>query len=375
MPKNKIFDEYLENEYNKAETYNFICTRIREKYNFKKRIINLVASLFVVAILVTSASSIYAKKNWEKEYEEYLSRQINSAKVIESTENQNDNAENLNMDYVCHNEVGIKINSLVMKDYTCQIDIDFKIKDEYKDKYKAFEFGYAVFDEKNNIYCVEERNTFNASKFLHYEKKLCEELGIKYNPSHSIPKKITPGGRLNPISVVDGNNIMRLELIAKQKIPESKKMYIRIFNIGYTLAEFSYTGNTGLEIKDAEDFKLSDSEWQFEIDIPNRFYNKNYTELSLSENIEGVDIEKITLSSDGSLSITINTKYSIEDIVSGSNISDESGKTYTIFNVYDPNSIDLIFDIGENNLDKKLYFNLNIPKYSIDKKIELKKVK
>lgn len=372
MPKNKIFDEYLENKYNKIETYNSIYTKIREKYKFKKRITNLVASLFIVAILATSASSIYAKKNWEKEYKEYLSRQINSAKVIASTENQNDNAENLNMDYIYHDEVGIKINSLVMRDYTCQIDIDFKIKDEYKDKYKAFEFGYAVYDENNNIYCVEERSTFNAGKFLHYEKKLCEELKIKYNPSRSIPKKITPGERLNPISVADGNNIMRLELIAKQKIPESKKLYIRIFNIGYTLADFSYTGNTGLEIKDAEDFELSDSEWQFEIEIPDRFYNKNYAELSLSENIEGVDIEKITLSSDGNLSITMNTKYSVEDIVSGSNISDEYGNIYTIFNVYDPNSIDLIFDIGENNLDKKLYFNLKIPKYNIDKKIELK---
>ena len=61
MIKNKIFDEYLEKEYDKNENYNNIYSKI--KNDSKKRVLNLVATLFTVITIGTSASIIYANRN------------------------------------------------------------------------------------------------------------------------------------------------------------------------------------------------------------------------------------------------------------------------------------------------------------------------
>lgn len=371
MAKNKIFSEFLDNEYNKNEAYNEIYTELKQKEHSKKTIINSAVSLLVIVALFTTSSSIYAKKNWEKEYEDYLARQIAATKSTINTEVKDDTSENLNMDYIYQNGIGVKINSILMTEYTCQMDVDFNVADENKENFKAFEFGFAIYDENKNIYAVEERNTFGKGTFLYYEKKLCEELGIEYNAKRAIPKRLATGLRVNPISMEDGNNIIRLELISQQTLPKSKKLYVRIFNIGYTLADFSYTGDTGLEIKDAEDFTLSDNEWQFEIEIPDKFYSRNYTELKLAENIDKMDIKDITMSSEGKLSIKMNTKYSIKDIMNGMYISDDTDNTYKIFNLSNNDNIEVIFDIGKDYLDKDLYLNFELPEYNISKKIQL----
>lgn len=366
--KNKIFDEYLENIYDKDTTYNLIYAKINNKHVSKKKILNIAAILFVVIVLGTGTLSIYASKNWENEYKEYQNRYITSAKATVNTEIESENMQNLNMDYIYHDGIGVKINSLLLTDYTCQIDIDFKVIDNDKKNCNAFEFGFAIYDENNNIYYIGERTKFGAGKFLYYEKKLCKELGLKYNASRAIPRHITNSISLTPISINEGNNIMRLELKSTSVLPKTKKLYVRIFDIGYALANFSHENNGGFKIIDSEDFVLSDSEWQFEIEIPEKFYDKTYIELKLAEDIENIELEKAILS-ETNLSININTKYSLTDI-HGISILDEYGNTYGIYNMSDTNGCKLIFNI-ENALDKKLYLNLNFPEHNINHKVEL----
>ncbi len=56
-----------------------------------------------------------------------------------------------------------------------------------------------------------------------------------------------------------------------------------IFDIGYSLADYTDVDGIEFKINNPEDFPLSDSEWQFEIDVPEKFYNKNYKELMLKK--------------------------------------------------------------------------------------------
>lgn len=368
MIKNKIFDEYLEKEYDKNETYNNIYSKI--KNNSKRKIINSIAILSIIIAMGTSTSIIYANRNWNKEYENYLNRNIETVKASANWDIINNDIENIDMDYVYQDDIGIKINSILLTDYTCQMDIDFQMLNEKKD-YKAFKFGVAIYDEENNLYNVSERLKLTGSQTLkNYEKKLCKELGIKYNSkAYNAPEQLATGISQNPIFITDTNTIMRLELNSKEQLPRSKKLYVRIFDIGYSLADFSDIDGTEFKIENAEDFPLSNSEWQFEIDIPERFYDKKYTKLTPKENIESIKLEDIILS-ETNLVMNINTKYSLIDIISGITISDEEGNVYNIYKTVDGNSYKLIFNI-DNALDKQLYLNINIPEYKIFQKVEL----
>lgn len=371
MPKNKIFNKYLENEYNKDTIYNKIHLKIESRNIFKKKFVNSLVSIFVIVLFVTTGSAIYAKKNWDKEYNEYINRQINATKATINTE-VHDNVQNLSMDYVFKDNLGIKVNSLSLTEYNCQLDIDFKVPEKYKNNFKAFEFGFAIYDNENNIYVVDERTKFGAGEFLYYEKKLCKELGLKYDSKKGLPRNLTTGIKLNPLLIADENYVMRLELNSKQSLPKTNKLYIRIFDVGYTLSEQFIKENSEIEINNAEDFVLSNSEWQFEIEIPDKFYNRNYTDLKFSENIEGIHVNSIKLSSEGNLIINLRTNYSVSDIVAYTYISDEDGNIYTLSNIYDSSQMELLFKINaEDVTNKKLYFNIKSETCNIDKTTQL----
>ena len=365
MIKNKILNEYLDKQYDKDEIYNNIYHSIKIKS--KKKTLNILSTLFVIIIIGISGGIIYAKRNWDKEYSKYLNRNIETSKSSANWDLINDNTENLEMDYIYQDGIGVKIDSLLITDYTCQIDINFKLSDNYIN-HKAFEFGFAIYDEQNNIYNVSERGKLGAGKLLDYEKKLCQELGLKYNPrEYNMPKQLATGVSQNPISITDDCTIIRLELSAKNQLPRSKNLYIRIFDVGYALADFRDIDGVEFKIENAEDFPLSDAEWQFEIEIPEKFYDNNYTELMLKNDLENFEIDNAILSKTN-LAIIVNTNYSLRSLISGITVSDEMENIYNIYKTVDDKKYKFIFNI-DNALDKQLYLNLNLPEYNVNKKI------
>lgn len=53
------------------------------------------------------------------------------------------------------------------------------------------------------------------------------------------------------------------------------------------------------EIINAEDFQLSKAEWNFEIDVPDKFYERQTIELKPTNEIPGIEISKISLTEAG----------------------------------------------------------------------------
>ncbi len=368
MYKNKILNEYLDE---KNSIYSDIYSQIVRKNSTKKRLLSLVATLFIVVVLGTTTSSIYAKKNWDEEYKKYQERYINCANATIDVEEGKFNTKNLDMEYIYHDGFGIKLDSIFFTEHNCLIDVDIYKEEERRDC-NAFEFSYAIYDEDNNIYAVDERFTFGATGSMHYKKKLCRELGLKYSSNSGIPKEIVNQRGLNPILVEDERNIMRLDLRSAIGFPKSKRIYIRIFDLGYALVN-QVENDNNLEIIDAENISLSNSEWQFEIDIPEEFYYRTYTNLIPSDNIEGVDVIDAILSSESALLISINTEYFLMDIARGITILDEDGNSYTLSNLNDSDksNIQMLFNLEKNVLNKKIYLNVDIPEHDINRKIEL----
>lgn len=376
MPKNKILDEFISNKYdNREKNYNLIISKINQNIYMKNRIFNIVAVLFIIILVGVTGSSIYAKKSWDNEYKEYKERKIINSKTAISDETKNEYVQNLDMNYIYQDGIGIKIDTLLLTDDCFQIDINFEMTDKEKTDYSAFEFGYAIYDEENTIYAVSERLKYGLGEYLNYKKKLCRELGLKYNDIKSIPVDLAIANELNTISIKDGNVSMRLKLDSYNGFTKSEKIYIRIFDIGYALANFIEKDNNKLEITDAEDFSLSKSEWQFEIGVPNHFYDRISTELKFAENIEDFELEKATLSETG-LIVHLKHKYTLIDMLSDTiTVSDEFGNIYNCgAGMSDDYVIKCIFsNLSKNDLGKKIYLNIDIPELNINKRLELVK--
>lgn len=374
MSKNKILDEFISNKYdNKEKNYNLIISKINQRAYMKNKILNMVAILFVVIIVGTVGSSIYAKKNWENEYREYQERNTKLSTTIINNEINNGYVENLNMDYIYQEGLGIKIDSLLITDDCYEMKVNFKIIDEQKKEFNTFDFGYAIYDENNNIYDIRQRNKGYYNKNNNnYEKNICNELGIIYKPSKNMPKHLIATQNISQ-NIIEENIIKTIRLNSFEGFPRSRSIYIRIFDIGYSLTNYEEGTDGILNPIESEDFELYNYEWQFKIDVPEKFYDRTSIKLKLEENIEGFEGEYVSLSDTG-LILNLNHKYSLINVTPNTiNIIDAEGNEYhSSAGMSDDYIIKQVFsNISKNDLEKGLYLIINIPDYNIYKKVKL----
>ena len=163
---------------------------------------------------------------------------------------------------------------------------------------------------------------------------------------------------------------MNITLRAKDKFPQSKKLYIRIFDLGYSLME---TDTNTRKITNMKDFKLSNSKWNFEITVPDKFYERNSKELKPESQIPGIEFENITITDTG-LSLTFKSEEYDELIKAGKDmessefleknqnmlyISDKTGNRYNEINIGttgNDKEYKMTLDVGMKYLDD-LYVN------------------
>ncbi len=362
MRKNILLEERFKTVYNREENYNNICLKIENLNNKKRKIFNIVITLFIITIF-TTVPSIYAKRNWKKEYENESREYINS--IIDLNMEKEKNVKNIDMNYIYKDNIGIKLNKVSISEYCCQIDISF---DNSKIEENTFNFGYAIYDENNNVYWVEERPKYGIGKYLNYSQKLYKELGINKKTEYLAKSAGTER------NLQEEETIVRLSLYSINGFNQTSKLYIRVFDIGYTLKDEVLKNNLVI-IKDAEDFVLSNEEWQFDVEIPNEYYKLNHKDLSLSTNVDNLKIKNITLSTENYLSMDMETNYTDIELFDKITVSDENGKIYRLFEFgkLDNGDIRAIFHIDEESIKMKIYLNIEIEKDNINKKIELLK--
>lgn len=373
MYKNNLLKERFDSTYNKEKNYNKIYSQITKINNKKKKLLNVVAALFVITTIGITTSSIYAQKNWEEEYNEYKKRIIQSSNISIDTNIINGYTEDLNMEYIYQDGLGIKIDSLLITDDCYEMKLNFKIENKEKQNYEAFDFGYAIYDENNVVYDVNQRTKYSSNKTSNYEKKLCNELGIKYQPEKNIPKHLKSTGNITQNILENGNIIKKLTINSFEGFPKSEKIFIRIFDIGYSLANYEYNTDNILEIVESEDFKLYNGEWQFEINVPKKFHERSSISLKPIKDIEGFEIEKALISDTG-LILNIKHKYPIINVTpSMITIIDKDGKEYTATSGMSDDYIikQLFSNISKEQINEELYLKLNIPEYNINEKMKL----
>lgn len=176
------------------------------------------------------------------------------------------------------------------------------------------------------------------------------------------------------VSVKDRNIISKIDMKSSKGFPKSKKIYIKVFDLGFFMAELDKTGK---KLNVAEDFSITDAEWTFEIDVPDKFYERQIEELELKEPIQGVKIEKMYVTEVG---LVLEIKIDgIDDIIMAGkdmsieewkkirmetiNITDGEGNIYyekSMGTLNEKDSIKINYEINKNMLNKKLFLNVKI---------------
>lgn len=223
--------------------------------------------------------------------------------------------------------------------------------------------------------------TYNQDCFLKIRKiikfLLYKELGLNYDTKSATAQQFSDIATQQITGVSEANRTIdfNLTLRAKDKFPQSKTIYIKIFDLGYTMSDIENENNE-LTIKNSEDFNLSKAKWNLEIEVPKKFYERNTTELTTKNNIPGIDIENILISETG-MTIKFKSKEYDKIVKSGIDmeaenfqkqiseilsITDKEGNTYKVSNsgtTQEKYEYKLSIDAGINDFTKKLYINYN----------------
>ena len=376
--KNEVLKEYLKNQNNIDENYRIILEKSKRKKSKLRRVLDVAAVGLVIMLIGTVSNQIYAKRQWDIKFEEYQNREYQFETVGIEESQDNGYAEKIDMDYVFQNDIGVKINSVMITDDYFETYIDFKFPEDMPVSYKDFRFGYVVYDDENNIYSFQTRgrsaNPKEKYKFDYdYIKYLLKELNIKYNKLDGIRSICLDSSQhYGPVIASDTNILSTISMDSSKGFPRSKKIYIRIFDLGMSMLDYEEKDGK-IKVLDREDITLSDeAEWVFEINIPERIYNRETINLRLKDDIPGLEVEKIIVTESKLLikgkmdfnEILENTELQMHDelIHEKINITDTEGNMYySLANASYGNEFYFGFDINKNMLEEKqLFLNVKI---------------
>ena len=125
-----------------------------------------------------------------------------------------------------------------------------------------------------------------------YTPYMYKEIGVKYDRFNIYDILLNDVSGSSNILAENHHIKSKMELGSSKGFPKSKKLFVRINNLGFTMIDSS----KGIGEWYTEDFDISDAEWIFEIDVPEKFYERTVTELTLKEEIPNLTIEKIEVS-------------------------------------------------------------------------------
>lgn len=382
MLESKLLKNYLNEKYSKENNYYEILQKVKGSGNMKKRkILNIAAILLIVIMLGALTPSIYAKIQWNIEYQEYENRTINygSATINEAIQEYE---KNIQMDYIYKNDIGIKIDSLILTNDYFKINVNFKLPEDIELNTQTFRYGFAVYDENGNIYGIQERMLFKDEKVPYWEK-LYKELGINYDKKDVFAVQLKDSSGMGVITSQKGNIIAYTQMTSNKGFPKSKKLYIRIFDIGYDLMELN---EEKTQMLSAQNVNITNDEWIIELNIPEEFYTRQSINLKLANEVEGLKISKAELTKtalvmkveqDGLRKAVMDGRNLSEEeftnkINEAIHIEDEQGNTYNYTNLStteNPEEIQLKFSLSTKDISKRLYLCVKINEK--DYKVEL----
>ena len=312
MP-NKYLKEYVESKNNKELNYNEILSKVKggNVMNiFKIRFVKILATVGILLIVFVGIPNVYAYIKWNAEFTEFMEipRQTSVGTKVDD--------ELVEMNYIEKDGIKARVESLIASEDEVKIRLAFEFDNDIELNSKTFDYSYAVYDENNNIYAI--YNSSMNAKIDRLPELIYRELNVDYNKNDIYANQYATSTSMGNISASDRKIVNEIRLKSLKGFPKSKKLYIRILNLGYSMIN--------MEEKRIEEFNISKENWIFEVDIPERFYNSNSYDLKLKNEIEGVKLTKARIT-DTALTLTLEDKTIAEKLQNGHKMkSDEFAK-------------------------------------------------
>ena len=371
MP-NKYLKEYVESKNNKELNYNEILSKVKggSVMNiFKIRFVKILATVGILLIVFVGIPNVYAYIKWNAEFTEFMEipRQTSVGTKVDD--------ELVEMNYIEKNGIKARVESLIASEDEVKIRLAFEFDNDIELNSKTFDYSYAVYDENNNIYAI--YNSSMNAKIDRLPELIYRELNVDYNKNDIYANQYATSTSMGNISANNRKIVNEIRLKSLKGFPKSKKLYLRILNLGYSMIN--------VEEKKIEEFNISKENWIFEVDIPERFYNSNSYDLKLKNEIEGVKLTKARIT-DTALTLTLEDKTIAEKLQNGHKmksdefakmqeeliyIKDNTGNKIQMLEITSSeNEIKVRFSVAKQYLDENMLY-LNITKDGKTYKSEL----
>lgn len=371
MP-NKYLKEYVESKNNKELNYNEILSKVKggSVMNiFKIRFVKLLATVGILLIVFVGIPNVYAYIKWNAEFTEFMEipRQTSVGTKVDD--------ELVEMNYIEKDGIKARVESLIASEDEVKIRLAFEFDNDIELNSKTFDYSYAVYDENNNIYAI--YNSSMNAKIDRLPELIYRELNVVYNKNDIYANQYATSTSMGNISANNRKIVNEIRLKSLKGFPKSKKLYLRILNLGYSMIN--------MEEKKIEEFNISKENWIFEVDIPERFYNSNSYDLKLKNEIEGVKLTKARIT-DTALTLTLEDKTVAEKLQNGHKmksdefakmqdeliyITDNTGNKIQMLEITSSeNEIKVSFSVAKQYLDENMLY-LNITKDGKTYKSEL----
>ena len=343
----------------------------KKKIKLWKKILVVLAIIIILVFIAVISYKIYEHININIRFEEFEKRQAIETKGTLSYVKEDNCAYVEDIDYITQDGIGIKVDSISITDDTFSANINFKFDKDFD--YQNLGYGYVVYDENKNIYEIFTRAHLGETEKYDYNSIFIQrELGIEGKKDiYSLFLADRTG--IEKVSINENEKIVvnKIKIEAKDKFPLSKKIYIKLFDIGY----FNINKDANEKIV-AQNVDLTDAKWQFEFDIPEEMNKRETLNLKPVDEIPKLEITNITLT-ETKLVLNFNSEEYINLISAGKdmpseefvakceemlNITDGEGKKYqeTDGGTTGGYGYKVSFDVTKKDLSKKLFINFKV---------------
>lgn len=375
---NKILKEYVEKDNNIESNYNAIFSKMEgnHKKNFMRKLASSAAAILAILVVGTASVQVYAKIAWDIQFKEYQNREYKYGV------GNKDLTEKVEMEYIEQDGIKVKVDSIMTTDEHFEAKINFAFDENIQLNSETFQFGYAVYDENNNIYGIMgglDHGNKNTG-FTYHNKCIYRELGL--NTKKDLPLANSLGSGV--ITSQNRNIISKINIDSRKGFPSSRKLFIRIFDLEYYMQDSKLTNSNLTEqewialSKQTEYFRISDAEWIFEINVPENIYSRETINLDLKEYIPELEIKHIKVTDTGFImqgnmeelyNACMNQRnLSKEELEQSTkeliNITDNKGNTYYYKNIGSTGEkfgFSCSFEINKDMLkDRKIFLNINV---------------
>lgn len=336
-----LFEHYKNQDENiPLSTENAIKNAFNDKHksNSTALIMFKKVAVFILAIGIITTTTVYAK-----DIVNFITNIFTDNNRGIDTAIDNGYVQNVDMDYIICNDVGVKVDYLLMDDKNLNISFVYKYFGE-EAEVESLNFGNLLInDENNNYLCALSENDSYVT-------------GVKVFGTTS---KLNYGQKF-----IDSTTVKEQLLVTSKSFPNSKILSIQI-------NQFIFVMN-GIT-------KHIDGNWSFSINLDNNIATRSTYEYSSTESIYVNTIS--TSLTDTALSIELKLNVSFDESILYTRnaiiLKDENNNVYRQIKMFSQNydsysTITLLYPISVYDNIDKLYLNI---KLDLEKYISLELTK